>query len=196
MRRKTFDALLTTGGLLIAAVLLIAGGLLTWAHSFVNDQVKSQLSQQQIFFPAAGSAAISDPAIKPYLTKYAGQQLTNGAQAEAWANHYIAVHLQKIGGGKTYAQLSSQAQADPTNTKLAATVDTMFKGETLRGLLLNGYAFWKMGQIALIAAIASFAGAGVLLVLSILGFWHLRRTDPDQEVLAKLGAHTPAPVEP
>ena len=196
MRRKTFDALLTTGGLLIAAVLLIAGGLLTWAHSFVNDQVKSQLSQQQIFFPAAGSAAISDPAIKPYLTKYAGQQLTNGAQAEAWANHYIAVHLQKIGGGKTYAQLSSQAQADPTNTKLAATVDTMFKGETLRGLLLNGYAFWKMGQIALIGAIASFAGAGVQLVLSILGFSHLRRTDPDQEVLAKLGAHTPAPVEP
>ena len=187
MRRKTFDALLTTGGLLIAAVLLIAGGLLTWAHSFVNDQVKSQLSQQQIFFPAAGSAAISDPAIKPYLTKYAGQQLTNGAQAEAWANHYIAVHLQKIGGGKTYAQLSSQAQADPTNTKLAATVDTMFKGETLRGLLLNGYAFWKMGQIALIAAIASFAGAGVLLVLSILGFWHLRRTDPDAEVLALTG---------
>ena len=196
MRRKTFDALLTTGGLLIAAVLLIAGGLLTWAHSFVNDQVKSQLSQQQIFFPKAGDAQLKEAAIGPYLTKYAGQQLTNGAQAEAWANHYIAVHLQKIGGGKTYAQLSSQAQADPTNTKLAATVDTMFKGETLRGLLLNGYAFWKMGQIALIAAIASFAGAGVLLVLSILGFWHLRRTDPDQEVLAKLGAHTPAPVEP
>ena len=196
MRRKTFDALLTTGGLLIAAVLLIAGGLLTWAHSFVNDQVKSQLSQQQIFFPKAGDAQLKEAAIGPYLTKYAGQQLTSGAQAEAYADHFIAVHLEGIGGGKTYAQLSTQAQANPNDTKLAATVNTMFKGETLRGLLLNAYAFWKMGQIALIAAIASFAGAGVLLVLSILGFWHLRRTDPDQEVLAKLGAHTPAPVEP
>ena len=196
MRRKTFDALLTTGGLLIAVVLLVAGGLLTWAHSFVDNQVSTQLSQQQIYFPKAGDKAISDPAIKPYLTKYAGQQLTNGAQAEAYANHFIAVHLEGIGGGKTYAQLSSQAQANPTDTKLAATVNTMFKGETLRGLLLNGYAFWKMGQIAAIAAVASFIGAGVLFLLAILGFWHLRRTDPDAEVLPKLGAHTPAPVEP
>lgn len=187
MRRKTFDALLTTGGLLIAVVLLVAGGLLTWAHSFVNDQVKTQLSQQQIFFPKAGDKAISDPKIKPYLTKYAGQQLTTGAQAEAYADHFIAVHLEGIGGGKTYAQLSSQAQANPSDTKLAATVNTMFKGETLRGLLLNGYAFWKMGQIASIAAVASFIGAGVLFLLAILGFWHLRRTDPDAEVLAYTG---------
>jgi hypothetical protein len=195
MRRKTFDALLTTGGLLIAAVLLVAGGLLTWAHSFVNDQVHSQLSQQQIFFPKAGDPAIADPAIKPYLTKYAGQQLTNGAQAEAYADHFIRVHLSKIGGGQTYAQLSTQSQANPSDTKLAGTVQTMFRGETLRGLLLNAYAFWKMGQIAFIAAIASFIGAGVLLLLSALGFWHLRRTDPSAEVLPKLGARNPAPVE-
>ena len=187
MRRKTFDALLTTGGLLIAAVLLIAGGLLTWAHGFVSDQVKSQLSQQQIFFPKAGDAQLKEAKIGPYLSKYAGQQLTTGAQAEAYADHFIAVHLEGIGGGKTYAQLSTQAQANPTDTKLAATVNTMFKGETLRGLLLNAYAFWKMGQIAMIAAIASFVGAGVLLFLSILGFWHLRRTDPDAEVLAYTG---------
>jgi hypothetical protein len=196
MRRKTFDALMTTGGLVLAAVLIVAGVLGLWAHNFIDNQVKTQLTEQQIFFPAAGSAAISDPAIKPYLTKYAGQQMTNGAQAEAWADHYIAVHLQKIGGGKTYAQLSTQAQADPTNTKLAGTVETMFKGETLRGLLLNGYAFWKMGQFALMAAVVSFIGAGFLLLLAALGFVHLRRTDPAAELLPRLGARTPAPVEP
>src|SRR6185312_7816861 len=195
MRRKTFDALLTTGGLLIAVVLLVAGGLLTWAHSFVDDQVRSQLSQQQIFFPKAGDPQLKEAEIGPYLNKYAGQQLTNGAQAEAYADHFIKVHLGKIGGGKTYAQLSSQAQANPSDTKLAGTVQTMFRGETLRGLLLNAYAFWKMGQIAAIAAIVSFIGAGVLLLLSALGFWHLRRTDPSAEVLPKLGARTPAPVE-
>jgi hypothetical protein len=196
MRRKTFDALLTTGGLLIAAVLLIAGGLLTWAHSFVNDQVRAQLSQQQIFFPKAGDPQLKEPEIGPYLTKYAGQQLTNGAQAEAYADHFIKVHLDKIGGGQTYAQLSAQSNANPTDTKLAGQVQTMFRGETLRGLLLNGFAFWKMGQIAFIAAIASFVGAGLLLLLSGLGFWHLRRTDPNAELLPKLGARTPAPVEP
>jgi uncharacterized membrane protein len=195
MRRKTFDALLTTGGLVLAAVLVVAGVLGLWARNFVDNQVKTQLAQQQIFFPAAGSASIADPAIKPYLTKYAGQQMTNGAQAEAYADHFIAVHLKAIGGGKTYAQLSEQAQADPTNTKLAGQVATMFKGETLRGLLLNGYAFWKMGQIAAYAAVAAFIGAAVLLLLAGLGFWHLRRTDPMVDVLPRLGARTPARVE-
>jgi len=196
MRRKTFDALMTAGGLLMAAVLLVAGGLLLWAHSFVDNQVHSQLAQQQIFFPAKGSEAISDPAIKPYLEKYAGQQLVNGEQAEAYADHFINVHLQKIGGGQTYAQLSAASNADPTNTQLAETVQTMFRGETLRGLLLNGYAFWKMAEIAMIAAIAAFVGAGVLLLLAGLGYVHLRRVDPHLEVLPKLGARTSAPVEP
>jgi hypothetical protein len=196
MRRKTFDALLTTGGVVLAAVLIVVGVLGLWAHNFVDHQVKTQLSEQQIFFPAAGSAAIADPAIKPYLTKYAGQQMTNGAQAEAYADHFIAVHLQKAGGGQTYAQLSTKAQADPNNTALAGQVATMFKGETLRGLLLNGYAFWKMGQIAAYAAIVAFVGAGILLLLAALGFVHLRRTDPAAELLPRLGARSPAPVEP
>jgi hypothetical protein len=196
MRRKTFDALMTTGGLVLAAVLIVAGVLGLWAHNFVDNQVKTQLSQQQIFFPAAGSAAISDPAIKPYLTKYGGQQMLNGAQAEAYADHFIAVHLKKIGGGKTYAQLSTQAQTDPTNTTLANTVNTMFKGETLRGLLLNGYAFWKMGQFALMAAVVAFIGAAFLLLLAGLGLVHLRRTDAAAELLPRLGARTLAPVEP
>jgi hypothetical protein len=195
MRRKTFDALLTTGGLLIAAVLLVAGGLLTWAHSFVNDQVRAQLSQQQIFFPKAGDPQLKEPEIGPYLTKYAGQQLTNGAQAEAYADHFIKVHLDKIGGGQTYAQLSAKSNANPTDTKLAGQVQTMFRGETLRGLLLNGFAFWKMGQIAFIAAIASFVGAGLLLLLSGLGFWHLRRTDPNAELLPKLAKRTQPSVQ-
>jgi hypothetical protein len=196
MRRKTFDALLTTGGLVLAAILVVAGVLGLWAHNFVDHQVSSQLSQQQIFFPAAGSASLADPAVAPYLTKYAGQQLTNGQQAEAFADHFIAVHLEKSGGGQTYAQLSTKAQADPKNTVLAGQVATMFKGETLRGLLLNGYAFWKMGQFALYAAVAAFVGAGILLLLAALGFVHLRRTDPAAELLPRLGARTPAPVEP
>ena len=192
MRRKTFDALLTTGGLVLAAVLIVAGALLTWGHSFASGQVHSQLAAQKIFFPAAGSESLSDPAIKPYLTKYAGEQLTTGEQAKAYADHYIAVHLQKIGGGLTYSELSSKAMANPDDTKLAATVNTVFKGETLRGLLLNAYAFGKFAQIALIASIASFAGAGLLLLLSALGYVHLRRTDPAAEVLPGLTHETEA----
>jgi hypothetical protein len=181
MRRKTLDALLTTGGLVLAIILLVAGGLLAWAHSFVSDQVKTQLSQQQIFFPPKGEATAS-PKIGPYINQYAGQQLVNGEQARAYADHYIAVHLEESGEGKTYAELSNASRANPDNAELAGQVQTAFRGETLRGLLLNAYAFDTMGQIAFIAAIASFIGAGVMLLLSLLGFAHLRRVSPDEEV--------------
>jgi hypothetical protein len=186
MRRKTFDALLTGGGLVLAIVLLSSGILLWWAHSFVGDQVKTQLTAQQIFFPPKGEATAS-PAIGPYLNQYAGQQLVNGQQAEAFANHFIAVHLKESGGGLTYAQLSTKARANPDDAKLKEQVDTAFRGETLRGLLLNAYAFDTMGRIAGFAAIGAFIGAGVMLILSLLGFAHLRRVSPD----AELGGQSP-----
>jgi len=176
MHRKTLDGLLISVGLVLAAVLLVSGGLLTWASSFVGEQVKTQLSEQQIFFPPAGPAT-ADPAIGPFLNQYAGQQMVNGQQAEAYANHFIAVHLKASGGGKTYAQLSTLAKASPDDTKLAGQVATAFKGETLRGLLLNAYAFGTMGTIAGIAGIGAFIGAALLLVLSALGFGHRRQVE-------------------
>jgi hypothetical protein len=194
MRRRTFDALLTTGGLIVAAILLVAGGLLTWAHTFVQDQVTTQLSAQQIFFPPTGSEALNDPAVKPYLSQYAGQQLTDGAQAHAYADHFIAVHLKEMTGGQTYAQLSGKSLADPTDTKLAGQVQTVFRGETLRGLLLNAYSFWQMGQIALMGAIVSFVGAALLFALSLLGFLHLRRVPTGQELHLGHPTHVSTPA--
>ena len=184
MRRQTFDLIASSVGVLLAVLLLVAGGLLTWAYTFVNNQVTSQLTEQQITFPAANSAAIKalPPADAAAMTQYAGQLMTNGAQAETYANHFIAVHLKEIGGGKTYSQLSAESLANPGNAKLKAQVDTVFKGTTLRGLLLNAYAFWQIGQIALYAAIAAFAGGLIFLVLSILGFLHMRRTPAAAEL--------------
>jgi hypothetical protein len=181
MRRKTFDALLTTTGLVLAIIMLLAGGLLTWGSSFINNQVNTQLSAQKIYFPPKGPATAS-PKIGPYLNQYAGQQLLTGGQAEAYADHFIAVHLLEIGGGQTYAQLSAKAKAAPKDTALAATVQTMFQGETLRGLLLNAYAFGTVATIAGIAAIGAYVSAVLLLILSILGFVHLKQVDPEEEL--------------
>jgi hypothetical protein len=187
MRRRTFDILASSAGLLLAIVLAVAGALLIWAYSFVNSQVSSELSAQKIVFPAANSAAIKElpPADAAAMSKYAGQLMTTGAQAQTYADHFIAVHLNKIGGGKTYSQLSAEALANPSNTSLQTQVDTVFKGETLRGLLLNAYAFWQMGQIALIGGIVALVAAVVMLILAILGFLHLRRTPADAELLAE-----------
>lgn len=182
MRRRTFDAIVTAAGLGLAVLLLVSGGLLTWGSTFVNSQVRSQLSAEQIFFPAAASPALADPAVAPYLTKYAGQQLTNGEQAKAYADHFIAVHLKKISGGQTYSALSAQAQKDPTNPALTGQVATVFRGETLRGLLLNAYAFGTMARIAGIAAVTAFTGAGLMLLLCLFGLLHLRRVSAEAEL--------------
>lgn len=195
MKRRTFDILISSAGLFLAVVLILAGSLLTWANHFVDHEVHTQLAAQKIDFPAKGSPAIAAPEFKA-MRKYAGQQLTTGAQAETYADHFIANHLKEIGGGKTYAQLSTEAQADPTNTKLAAQVETVFKGETLRGLLLNAYAFGTMGRIAGIAAISAFIAAAVMLVLGGLGLWHSRRASPSQEILTGQPRSGPDPAAP
>ncbi len=183
MRRKTFDILLSVTGFVLAAVLLVAGGLLTYASTFVGNQVTTELTNQEIFFPPAGSDAIAGPEFAE-MQQYAGQQLTTGAQAEVYANHFIAVHLAEIAGGQSYAEVSSAAMADPENADLQGQKAALFQGSTLRGLLLNSYAFGTMATIAMIGAIASFIGAAALILLGILGLWHSRRVDPDAEILA------------
>jgi hypothetical protein len=190
MRRRTFDILLAVAGLFLAVTLLAAGGMLTWAHTFIGNEVSTQLSAQQIFFPAANSPAVAAPQFAA-MRPYGGQQLTTGAEAEVYADHFIANHLKVIGGGKTYSQLSAEATAQPANAKLAAQAETVFKGETLRGLLLNAYAFGTMATIAGLAAIAAFAAAAILLILTGLGLWHGRRTPADQPLTH---ASLPTPV--
>ena len=183
MRRRTFDFIATAIGGGLTIVLLVAGGLLMWGYSFANANVRDQLAAQQIYFPPAGSDALKSPEIGPYLNQYAGQKLVNGEQAKAYADHFIAVHLKEVADGKTYAQVSTAAQADPKNATLQAQANTLFKGEALRSMLLEAYAFWKIGQIALYAAISSFILAGLMLLLTVLGVVHLRRVDPAAEVL-------------
>jgi hypothetical protein len=188
MKRRTFDVLVATGGLFLALTLIVSGVMLTWAHNFIGNEVHTQLAAQQIFFPPAGSPAIKAPEFAA-MHQYAGQQMTTGAQAEVYADHFIANHLKVIGGGKTYAQLSAQSLAQPKNAALAAQVQTVFRGETLRGLLLNAYAFGTMGMIAGIAAIAAFIAALVMLILGGLGLAHARRVSPAADILSGHPAH-------
>jgi len=187
MRRKTFDMILTGGGAVLMVVLLVAGILGLWGYNFANSNVHDQLAQQAITFPPAAAFAHAKagseitPSMIPSVSQYAGQQLLTGQQAQVYANDFIAVHLQEIGGGQTYAQLSAASLADPTNTKLAGQVATVFKGTTLRGLLLEAYAFSTFGEIALVASIVSFVLAGIMLLLTVLGLLHARRVPDDQE---------------
>jgi hypothetical protein len=192
MSRKAIDTLACWGGAVICVLFVAVGALALWGYSYANGTVHNQLAAQHITFPSQAAFAQAKagseitPSMIPSVSQYAGQQLVTGAQAEVYANDFIAVHLSEMGQGKTYSQLSAAAMALPKGsaayTKAEAVVQTVFQGTTLRSMLLEAYGFWFMGQITLWASIAAFALAGLMFILVGLGVAHAVRTPAHEEV--------------
>ena len=190
MKRRTLDLIVSVGGLVLAGLLLIVGLVLTSNANFARTYVHDQLAAQKISFKTADTLTAEEKQ-QACLVQYAGQPLTSGAQAECYANNFINLHLQGIAGGKTYAELGTvtsglQAQVtaaqknnDPNLANLQkqladanASRDTVFKGETLRGLLLTSFGFSQFGDKAAQAATVAYLATGVLALLAIFGLVH------------------------
>jgi hypothetical protein len=198
MKRRTFDRIVSFVGLGLSVFLFVAAALLNWGASFTDESVATQLSQQKITMPdkdSAGFKALSEEA-QTALAPFSNMPLTTGEQAQAYADFYIGSHLKGIAGGMVYSEVSGMAlaaaaksKAEPANIALATEAGvlmgqrtTLFMGETLRGLLLYSFAFWQIGQIAMYAAWAAAAGGLLMLVLSLLGFAHIRRVEADATI--------------
>lgn len=192
LKRRTVDAVLVALGAVVALVLVVAGSLLTWGNNFSEDYVRDELSSQNIFFNNAEALQAEG---RDDLVKFAELQVTTGEHAEAYAS-YIDGHLQETAEGMTYAELGGPeraARAAVADAKeagaseaevaaLQAELDTisnqrntLFKGETLRGLLLSAFAWSTIGRIAGIAATVAFIAAALMAVLTVLGVFHLRK---------------------
>ncbi|HSX17418.1 MAG TPA: hypothetical protein VLH86_04955 [Patescibacteria group bacterium] len=175
VERKAIDKVFVLLGIM-ATVVLLGGSLLGWiGYRFATTQVRTELSEQKVYFPPKGSPSF-DPKEFPDIQKYAGQLVDNGPKAKAYANGFIGRHLEKVAGGMTYSEVSALAMKDPTNVKLQQQKATLFQGETLRGLLLgDGYAYWTFGMMALYASVAALGAAAVMAILVCLGLRHLKR---------------------
>ena len=187
MRRNSH--LTAIAGFALAAILLVAGGLLLWGSTYIHNMVHNQLAAQQIFFPPKAAFAHPKagteitPSMIPSVSQYAGQQLVTGQQAESYADNFIAVHIANMTGGKTYAQLSAASLAQPNNAKLAGEVATVFKGESLRSMLLNAFGWWKVSQITYIASLVAFGLGGLTLLASLFGLTVGRHPEILHEVI-------------
>lgn len=167
-QNQLFNQVFMYLSIIVSVILIAIGSLALWAHNFTNDMVRNELSAQKIYFPEAGSASF-DAETYPDIQQYAGQLVDTPEEAKAYANGYIGRHLQKIANGKVYAEVSAEAQKDPANETLQKQKQTLFQGETLRGMLLtSGYGFGTVGKIAGIAAYVAFAGSVVTLALAII----------------------------
>ena len=193
MKRKSFDRIVTAVGFGLAVFLLIAAGLLNWGAGFASDAVSSQLTAQEITFPAASGNSDESADVTKFFADNGDKILGSAKQAQMYADHYLAFHLSKM---PTYAAASGASRAagaamaahpaDPALKADAAAkagmVDTVFKGTMLRGTLLTAYAFGTLGSIAGIAALVSLIGALVMLLLSILGLLQIRRVPEDATI--------------
>ena len=155
---------------ILVLVLGFCAGFAFWGSSFISGMVHDQLVAQKISFPPASeirAGGALDPAVFPQeIRNYAGQPLDTGDKARVYANDFIAIHLTKVANGQTYSQVSAAALADPKNTALANQANTLFKGETLRGLLLNAYGWSQVALYAFFAAIGlTVAAVAVLATL-------------------------------
>jgi hypothetical protein len=209
MQRNVFDRLTSGVGAALVVVLLVAGGLLVWGNSFANSNVHNQLAQQQVFFPKqseinavkaqyarGGQKAVTDPEFPnaklmiPALSPYAGQQVLTGQGAEVYADDFLGQHLYAMPYHGVYATISGAAMAAKPGstqaTSLSALKQTSFMGTTLRGMLLEAYAFGTIGTVMIWGAIAAFAGAAILLLLTALGIRHANRTSVEQRLFEQL----------
>ena len=175
MNRKAWDRIVSASAAVIAVAMIVLGGLAIYGGNFGRDNVQSRWEPQNITFPPFDAMT---PEEQQDIGAFAGQQVMNGAQAEAFSR-YIGGHLASVNDGKTYAETSGEARAEGLDPKVAAELqgkaDTLFKGETLRSILLNAYGWWTVATIALFAGYAMVAFGILLGVLALLGFRHAKR---------------------
>lgn len=149
--------------LVLCVVLAAAASLALWGSKFATNMVHDQLAAQKITFPDKASLEEDNPA----LVKYAGQAVDNGEKAKAYSD-FIAGHLKNVANGKTYSEVSGEYQKDRTNQTLAGQRQTLFMGETLRGLLLNAWGWGLVGLIVMYAALALYVAAAGTLALAMV----------------------------
>jgi hypothetical protein len=177
MERSNWDRIVSGAGAIVAVVLIVVGALAIYGGRFGQDNVRDRLTPEKIVFPPLDAMS---PDEQTEVGDFAGQQVDTGPEAEAFSR-YIAGHLTGVNDGKTYSETSAAARQeglDPdTAAELQAKADVLFKGETLRSILLNAYGWWTVSTIALWAGVVMVIAGIVLIVFSILGFRHAKRTD-------------------
>ena len=173
--RSSWDRIVSAAAVIVAIVFVMVGAAAVYGGNFARNNVKDRLVPEQITFAPLDAMS---PEEKATLGQYAGTQVTTGPEAEAFAR-YIAGHLQFINDGKTYAETSAEARAEglapDKAAELQAKADTLFKGETLRSIMLNAYGWWTAATIALYVGWGLVAAGIVLAIFAALGFRHAKK---------------------
>jgi hypothetical protein len=178
MDRSAWDRIVSSAGAVLAVILLVLGGAAIYGGNFGQDNVRDRLAPQNISFPPAEAMT---PEERAEIGEFAGAKVDTGVEAEAFAR-YIGGHLETVNEGATYSETSAAAREEGLDPKVAADLqakaDTLFKGESLRAMLLNAYGWWTVSTIAVYVGYAMVIAGLLMGLLAFLGFRHARRATP------------------
>ncbi len=173
--RSVWDRIVSSAGAVLAVILIVLGGSAIYGGNFGQDNVRDRLTPQNISFPPADAMTPEELAL---VGAYAGAKVDTGSEAEAFSR-YIGLHLSEVNNGATYSETSAAAReeglAPDVAAELQARADTLFRGETLRSILLNAYGWWTISTIAVFAGYAMVIAGLLLGLLAFLGFRHAKR---------------------
>ena len=171
-----WDKIVSGGAAVLAIALIVIGAAAVYGGNFGRQNVQDRLAPEKVVFPPLEAMT---PAEQATLGEFAGQTVDTGPEAEGFAR-YIGGHLTEVNEGATYSETSSAAREEGLDPKTAADLqikaDTLFKGETLRSILLNAYGWWTVATIALYVGFLLILAGVMLAILSVLGFRHARRS--------------------
>ena len=178
MDRSGWDRIVSGAGAVVAVVLIVLGTMAIWGGNFGRQNVQDRLVPQHIQFPPADAMT---PEERAAIGEFAGAKVDTGAEAEAFSR-YIAGHLEAVNDGATYSETSGAARAEGLDPKVAADLqakaDILFKGESLRAMLLNAYGWWTLATIAMWAGVAMVIAGLILGIFAIFGFRHAGKVAP------------------
>ncbi|MBL8120312.1 MAG: hypothetical protein J0L63_20260 [Anaerolineae bacterium] len=181
--------------LILAVVALAAGAVAFGLGRFVQDNIRTELTAQQISFSPAENMTDEEKAI-PGILDNAGQPVTSGNQALIYSE-LIGLHMRNAAEdagypGEVYATLGgiqrgfraavaeatesgdeeALAEAQASLTAVTNLRNTMLTGSNLRGNLLSAYG-WDNFATGIIATGAFILVAAALFF--VLFFYEWRR---------------------
>jgi len=162
------------GGFIAGIVLVVFGAVAIFMGATGFTTTRDSIKQEGITFGPK-----SDPAVAKYASQWAGQQVTNGDQARAFAK-IMRMHTLEATGGLTYSQMGRyQSAAKPndqagTNDQKAAAKDATGQpiANAARNIWVTETALTTALNVSYMAERLSVFGVvvGVALLLAGIGF--------------------------
>ena len=191
MQRKMWDQIVSGAGAVVAVVLLMLGAVAIYGGTFGQDNVRDRLAPQNVTFPPLEAMT---PAEKNLVGDFAGTKVVDGLPglrpSRTTSASTSKTRTRARPTPRPALWLVQKGLSEKEAAELSGMADSLFKGETLRAMLLNAYGWWTVSSLVIFAGYGLLAAGALLALLAIMGFFHARKTEPKTAAIPVTSAAT------